>query len=80
MHSNTCSVQLPVVLISPAITYCPVVAKSAVSYKSAGGCGFFAAVCVMIFRVIDWQVCGVRWHGITPHSSPAFFDFGCSPG
>ena len=59
--SITSSVQLPVVLITAAITYCPVVAKSAVSYKFNAVCGFFAAVCVMIFRVIDWQVCGVRW-------------------
>ena len=48
-------------LISPAITYCPVVAKSAVSYKFTAVCGFFAAVCVLIFWVRDWQVCGVRW-------------------
>ena len=61
MHSTTSSVQLPVVLISPAITYCPVVAKSAVSYKFTAVCGFFAAVCVLIFWVFDWQVCGVDW-------------------
>ena len=61
MHSTISRHQLPVVLISPAITYCPVVAKSAVSYKSTAVCGFFAAVCVLIFWVRDWQVCGVRW-------------------
>jgi hypothetical protein len=60
-HSNTNRHQLPVVLISPAIYSPAVVAKSAVSYKFATGCGFFAAVWVMIFWVIDWQVCGVRW-------------------
>jgi hypothetical protein len=54
-------------LISPAITYCPVVAKSAVSYKFTALCGFFAAVLVMIFWVIDWQVCGVDWHGSALH-------------
>jgi hypothetical protein len=59
--SITSSVQLPVMLISPSITYCPVVAKSAVSYKFTDVCGFFAAVCVKIFWVRDWQVCGVDW-------------------
>jgi hypothetical protein len=52
---------MPVILISPSITYCPVVAKSAVSYKFTDVCGFFAAVCVLIFWVRDWWVCGVDW-------------------
>jgi hypothetical protein len=59
--SNTSRDQLPVVLIAPSITNCPVVAKSAVSYKFAELCGFFAAVFVLIFWVIDWQVCGADW-------------------
>ena len=80
MHSNTSSVQLPVVLIGTAINSPAVVAKSAVSYKSTAVCGFFAAVLVMIFWVIDWQVCGVDWHGSALHFSAAFFDFGCPPG
>ena len=54
MHSITSSDQLPVMLISPSITDCPVVAKSAVSYKFTAVCGFFAAECVLIFGVIDW--------------------------
>ena len=37
-------------------------------------CGFFAAVLVMIFWVIDWQVCGVDWHGSALHFSAAFFE------
>ena len=68
------------VLISPAINSTAVVAKSAVSYKFTAVCGFFAAVLVMIFGVIDWQVCGVRWQLIALCFYPAFFDFGCSPG
>jgi hypothetical protein len=67
-------------LISAAINSPAVVAKSAVSYKFTAGCGFFAAVIMLIFWVRDWQVCGVDWHGIALHSSPAFFDFGCPPG
>jgi len=56
--SNTSRHQLPVVLKSPSITNCPVVAKSAVSYKFAELCGFFAALLLLFFWVIDWQVCG----------------------
>ena len=33
----------------------------AYSYKFTAVCGFFAAVWVMIFWLIDWQVCGVDW-------------------
>ena len=58
MHSTTSSVQLPVMLITAAISSTAVVAKSAVSYKFVELCGFFAAVCVLIFWVIDWWVCG----------------------
>jgi hypothetical protein len=61
MHSNTSRHQLPVLLISPSISSPAVVAKSAVSYKFTDVCGFFAAVCVMIFWVRDWWVCGVDW-------------------
>jgi hypothetical protein len=49
------------VLISPSIRNSPVVAKSAVSYKFAELCGFFAALLLLIFWVIEWLVCGVRW-------------------
>jgi hypothetical protein len=58
MHSNTSSHQLPVVLKHSSIRYPAVVAKSAVSYKFTAECGFFAAVLVQIFWVIDWWVCG----------------------
>jgi hypothetical protein len=61
MHSTTSRHQLPVVLTHSSIRYPSVVAKSAVSYKFTAVCGFFAAVCVMIFGVRDWQVCGVDW-------------------
>ena len=45
-------------LIEPAIDLPAVVAKSAVSYKFAGVCGFFAADFLQIFDVIRWRVCG----------------------
>jgi len=41
-------------LITAAINSAAAVAKSAVSYKFTAGCGFFAAVCVLIFWVRDW--------------------------
>ena len=66
-HSTTSSVQLPVVLITAPINSAAVVAKSAVSYKFTAVCGFFAAMCVQIFWVRYWWVCGVRWHGSALH-------------
>jgi hypothetical protein len=43
-------------------------------------CGFFAAVIVLIFWVIDWQVCDVRWQLLAVHFSAVLFVFGCPPG